>query len=99
MIWCSYRITGRSPMSIATTPRIAGLPRRAAPRRGRSYAPAHDSPRAQVGEATRRNRREHLAEQAYTSELARAARSRSERKPAAEPPLGLTRAVAAVRVL
>ena len=85
-------------MSIATTPRIAGLPRRTAPR-ARSYAPTHDAPRAHVGEATLRNRREHLAEQAYASELARAASPRSERKPAAEPPLGLTRAVAAVRVL
>ena len=85
-------------MSIATTPRIAGLARRTAPR-ARSYAPTHDAPRAHVGEATLRNRREHLAEQAYASELARAASPRSERKPAAEPPLGLTRAVAAVRVL
>ena len=85
-------------MSIATSPRIAGLPRRTAPR-ARSYAPTHDAPRAHVGEATLRNRREHLAEQAYASELARAASPRSERKPAAEPPLGLTRAVAAVRVL
>ena len=85
-------------MSIATSPRIAGLPRRTAPR-ARSYAPTHDAPRAHVGEATLRNRREHLAEQAYASELARAASPRSERKPAAEPPLGLTRAAAAVRVL
>src|SRR5262249_2667128 len=50
-----------------------------------------------VGRATRRNRREQLAEQAYASELALGARSRAGRKPAGEPPLRLTRAVRAVR--
>jgi len=86
-------------MSIATTPRIAGPARRPGLLPRRPSRAAHDVPRGRVGEATLRNRREHLAEQAYASELARAARASSARKPAGQPPLSLTRAVAAVRDL
>jgi EmrB/QacA subfamily drug resistance transporter len=81
-------------MSIAT-PRIAALARRAAPRRAAqdraathrrgSSSSAHDAPRAHVGNGTRRNRREHLAEQAYASELAHAARSAAEPADAGSP--------------
>src|SRR6516165_12214992 len=91
-------MTGRSPMSIATTPRVQGPARGIAPIRRRSSASApRDAGRMRLHSATRRNRREHLVEQAYASELAHSARPRAERKPAGEPPLGLTRAVRAVR--
>ena len=85
-------------MSIATTPRVQGPARGIAPIRRRSSASApRDAGRMRLHSATRRNRREHLVEQAYASELAHAARPRAERKPAGEPPLRLTRAVRAVR--
>jgi EmrB/QacA subfamily drug resistance transporter len=85
-------------MSIATTPRIQRPAHWVAPLQGGSPALAHAARlRPRVGGATRRNRREHLAEQAYASELSRAGRSRAERKPAGEPPLGMARAVRAVR--
>ena len=87
-------------MSIATTPRIQGPARGIAPIRRRSSASApRDAGRVRLDSATRRNRREHLVEQAYASELARAARSHAERKPAGAPPRRMTRAAGAVRDL
>src|SRR6478736_6050372 len=98
MIWCSYRMTGRSHMSLASTSssfrRVGAFARRdqhAAPgarstQRPQRSAVAHGSPRA------------HPAELAYAAELAHAERvhARAE-KPAGEPPLGIARAVNAVR--
>src|SRR5437879_2079823 len=95
MIWCSCRVTGRSHMSIANTSSsfrgLGGFARR----EQHASVPAHGAQRTMAALAAERA---HLAEQAYAAELAHAERvhARGE-KPAGEPPLGMARAVRAVR--
>src|SRR6184192_2236918 len=97
MIWCSYRMT-RSHMSIANTSssfrRVGAFTRR----EQHAALPARGAQRSQRSAAAHGSQRAHLAEQAYAAELAHAERvhARGE-KPAGEPPLGMARAVSAVR--
>src|SRR5207248_1688136 len=97
MIWCSYRMTGRSHMSIANT--SSSFPRAGAFARREQHAalPARGAQRSPRTAAAHGSERAHLAEQAYAAELAHAERVhvRGE-KPAGEPPLGMARAVRAV---
>src|SRR2546430_4986829 len=98
MIWCSYRMTGRSYMSLANTSssfrRVGAFARR----EQHAALPARGSERPRRTAGTHGSERAHLAEQAYAAELAHAERvhARAE-KPAGEPPLGMARAVRAVR--
>src|SRR5205823_14522900 len=97
MVWCSYRMTGRSHMSLANTSssfrRVGAFARR----EQHAALPARGSERPRRTAAAHGSERAHLAEQAYAAELAHAERVhvRGE-KPAGEPPLGMARAVRAV---
>src|SRR5271165_3406820 len=86
MIWCPYRVIGRSLMSNTISPSSSSTARRIGFRTGRKSGDSAPSSRG------------HLAEQAYASELAHTERAQaSARRSALEGGSRDSRAVAAVR--
>src|SRR5437764_5341342 len=74
MIWCSYRMTGRSHMSIANTSSSFRRAGAFARREQHAALPARGGQRSPRTAAAHGSERAHLAEQAYAAELAHAER-------------------------